>query len=96
MTLPPGRRVRTRLRAAPGHTRLPRYAAGRVGEIATVRGTFPLADAVAAGATDPPAEPLYSVRFDAHELWGEAADRHLIHLDLYERYLQPLPEEGTP
>ena len=35
------------------------------------------------------ADPLYSVRFTSRELWGEAGtDGDVIHVDLFERYLQ--------
>lgn len=86
--LAPGRRVRTRPQAA-GHTRLPRYAAEHEGEIHAVRGAFPLPDERALGHDSVP-RPLYSVRFDARTLWGTAAGRGSVYLDLYADYLDPL------
>jgi nitrile hydratase len=36
------------------------------------------------------AQPLYSVRFDARELWGESAEpNQAVHIDLWESYLRP-------
>jgi nitrile hydratase len=75
-----------------GHTRCPRYVRRTTGEIAAVRGTYVLPDASAHG--EEAAEPLYSVRFPAAELWGpdrEADDT--VHVDLWESYLAP--EEGN-
>jgi nitrile hydratase len=35
-------------------------------------------------------QPLYSVRFDGRELWGESAEENeRVHLDLWESYLEP-------
>jgi nitrile hydratase len=35
-------------------------------------------------------QPLYSVRFEAAELWGESAEaEQAVHLDLWESYLRP-------
>ena len=35
---------------------------------------------------------LYSVRFDARELWGESADANsAVYVDLWEDYLEPAP-----
>ncbi len=35
-------------------------------------------------------QPLYSVRFDARELWGESAEpNQAVHIDLWESYLLP-------
>lgn len=92
MTLAPGQRVRTKLITTSGHTRLPSYARGRVGEVHAVRGTYPISDElVRAGVRSP--QVLYNVRFDARDLWGDDAERHHVHLDLYESYLEP--EGGT-
>jgi nitrile hydratase len=73
----------------PGHTRLPRYARGKRGQIARVHGLDTLPDTNAHGLGPNP-QPLYSVRFDARELWGESA-RHdeSVYLDLWESYLAP-------
>lgn len=72
-----------------GHTRLPRYARGRQGVIASVHGVHVFPDSHAAtGAEDP--QWLYNVRFMARDLWGDqASPRDAVHIDLWEGYLDP-------
>lgn len=72
-----------------GHTRLPAYAAGAVGEVVLQHGAhvFPDSNAHFNGEA---AEPLYAVKFSAQVLWGEEADpRDEVVLDLWESYLEP-------
>jgi len=72
-----------------GHTRLPRYARGRRGVIDRDHGVFIFPDTHAAGTGQKP-QHVYAVRFDARELWGEAAEpRQFVYLDLWESYLDP-------
>lgn len=72
----------------PGHTRLPRYARGHVGEIVALHGAHVFPDSHAHGKGEDP-HPLYTVRFTATELWGAAANpRDSICLDLWEPYLE--------
>lgn len=82
-----GDRVRVRNQHPEGHTRCPDYARRAVGVVAAHRGTEVVPDARAHGRDA--AEPVYNVRFDAAELWGEAADGGGVHVDLWERYLEP-------
>jgi nitrile hydratase len=90
----PGDRVTTRNDHPTGHTRLPRYARGKRGTIARDYGTQVFPDTHAHGRGESP-QPLYSVAFDARELWGESAEPNtVIHLDLWESYLLPR-EQGT-
>jgi nitrile hydratase subunit beta len=71
-----------------GHNRLPRYLRAKRGRIVAVRGSFPLADLRAAGVDGPP-EMLYTVAFDAHDVWHESAETNeTIHADLWESYLE--------
>lgn len=72
-----------------GHTRCPQYVRQAQGTIAEVRGTFVLPDARAHNEGEDP-EPLYSVRFENRELWGEdtAEDGETLHIDLWESYLE--------
>jgi nitrile hydratase subunit beta len=84
-----GERVRTRNFHPSGHTRLPRYARGKVGVVDAVRGGFVLPDANAHGRGESP-EWVYTVVFDAAEIWGESADPRLtISIDAWEGYLEP-------
>lgn len=88
-----GDRVRTRARSANafvagGHTRLPSYAAGITGEVVLRHGAHVLPDAAAHGLGERP-EPLYTVVFDAGDLWGapeRAGDE--VTCDLWESYLE--------
>jgi nitrile hydratase len=84
-----GERVFTRTDAPPGHTRLPRYARGQYGVIDAVHGSFIFPDTNAHGQGEQP-HTLYGVRFDANDLWGVSAEPCApVHLDLWERYLEP-------
>ena len=84
-----GDRVRTRTMHPRGHTRLPRYARGHVGTVVAVRGGHVLPDRNAHGGGEHP-EWLYTVRFDARELWGEDADpTSTVDVDAWESYLEP-------
>ena len=83
----PGDLVRVRAADPDGHTRLPRYARGHVGEVIDGHGTWPLPDDNVRGISR--AEPVYAVRFAARELWG--AGEHTVTVDLWESYL----EEGS-
>lgn len=84
-----GDRVRTRAGHVDHHTRLPGYAAGRVGRVERVHGVHVFADAHAQGLGEQP-QWLYSVAFDGQELWGhEAAPGTSVAIDAWEDYLDP-------
>lgn len=82
--------VRVRNLHPEGHTRCPRYARRARGEVHSVHGNHVFPDANAHG--DERSEPLYTVAFDAGELWGPDAETETdtIHIDLWEPYLRPL------
>ena len=83
-----GQRVHTRNFNPTGHTRLPRYARDKQGEIVRDHGVYAFPDTVAADLGEK-RQHLYAVRFAARELWGEAAPtRDSVHLDLFEDYLE--------
>ena len=74
-----------------GHTQLPRYARGKRGVIARLHGAQTFPDTNAHGLGENP-QPLYAVRFDGRELWGESAEPgQAVSLDLWESYLEPAP-----
>ena len=80
--------VRTRTMHPVGHTRLPRYGRGRRGTIVRVHPAFVFPDTNARGDGEQP-QYLYTVRFDAAELWGDEAEPGTaMHLDLFEPYLE--------
>ncbi len=71
-----------------GHTRLPRYVRGKVGTVAKVYNAQGIQDHVPKSEQGP--QPVYSVRFDGRELWGdEAESNHLLYMDMWESYLEP-------
>ena len=84
-----GQPVRARNLNPAGHTRLPRYVRGRLGAIHRDHGVFVFADTNAQFLGEKP-QHLYSVRFAARELWGDAASpRDSVYLDLWDDYLDP-------
>jgi nitrile hydratase len=84
----PGDRVRAKRIDPPNHTRLPRYVRGHVGTIELNHGCHVFADAHAAGEGEAP-QWLYTVRFDARELWGEAANpADSVSVDAWQSYLE--------
>ncbi len=85
-----GDRVRTSTASPRGHTRLPRYARGRTGEILMHHGAHVFPDTNAHGQGENP-QHLYTVKFTARELWGpEANPNDTVTLDLWESYLDGL------
>jgi hypothetical protein len=85
----PGDRVRTSTVDPVGHTRLPRYARGAVGEIVERAGDHPRAEDRARGLPGHP-QPVYHVRFHAQDLFGTGD--HAITVELWQDYLEPLGE----
>jgi nitrile hydratase len=84
-----GDRVRARNVHPPTHTRLPRYVRGHVGTVELVHGCHVFPDTHAHFEGETP-QWLYTVRFDARELWGEDADPTVrVSTDAFEPYLEP-------
>jgi nitrile hydratase beta subunit len=82
-----GDEVVARSMRAHGHTRSPRYIRGHRGRVVASHGCRIYPDGDAAGLGETP-EPLYTVRFEAQELWGTDADpRDRVHVDLWEPYI---------
>ena len=82
-----GDRVKTRNINPATHTRLPRYARGKLGTVEAVRGCHVFPDSAALGAGDNP-QWLYTVVFAARELWGEEADPAVkVSIEAFEPYL---------
>ncbi|MCJ2014495.1 nitrile hydratase subunit beta [Methylobacterium sp. J-076] len=72
-----------------GHTRLPRYVRGRRGRVEAVHGAFVFPDTNASKQGENPAW-LYTVAFDAAELWGPEADPGgRVTIAAFEPYLDP-------
>ena len=84
-----GDRVRARNINPATHTRLPRYARGKLGLVEAVRGCHVYPDTAAIGAGDHP-QWLYTVVYSGRELWGEEADPSIsVSIEAFEPYLEP-------
>ena len=83
-----GQRVRARNLNPVGHTRLPRYARGKIGTIERDGGIEELQDTDIQGLGEKQ-QHVYTVRFAARELWGEQASlSDFVYADLWEGYLE--------
>jgi len=83
-----GEKVRTLNINPEGHTRLPRYVRGHVGEIASIQGfhVFPDSNAKLEGENP---QWLYSVAFDAQALFGpDAESGNIVMVDCWGPYLE--------
>ena len=78
-----GDRVVTRNIHTEGHNRLPGYAKDKPGRVEAVRGHHVYPDAAAEGRDG--AAWLYTVAFDARDLWGQGD--HEVTIDAFEPYL---------
>jgi nitrile hydratase len=85
-----GEQVRMRSSAVQHHTRLPGYVRGRIGRIERIHGAHVFPDTNAQGLGEQP-QWLYTIAFDAQELWGESACKGLsVRIDAWEPYLERL------
>lgn len=83
-----GDHIRTNQLGQRHHTRLPAYVRGRPGVIHAHHGAHVFPDANAKG--EEVAQHLYTVVFEAHDLWPEGAGKNdRVFVDLWERYLEP-------
>lgn len=78
--------VRTDANVKPGHTRLPAYARGKIGQIIACHAGWVYPDSNAHGQGEDP-QNLYTVEFQGEELWGESSEAMTLCLDLFEPYL---------
>ena len=85
----PGDRVRTKNIHPITHTRLPRYARGKIGIVERCQGCHMYPDSVASNRGEEP-QWLYTVVFDGPELWGSESDPKLkVSVEAFEPYLEP-------
>ena len=83
----PGERVRVRQEVVPGHVRVPAYVRGRTGVVVGESPADPFPDAHAHGVAAED-EPTYDVRFRSDDLWPGSADRALVHVGIFQSYLE--------
>ncbi|CAE6714116.1 Low-molecular weight cobalt-containing nitrile hydratase subunit beta [Paraburkholderia domus] len=81
-----GEEVLTRQLNPSTHCRLPRYCRGRRGRIVAVHGAHVFPDTNAIGLGEQP-QWLYTVQFDASELWGADTTAASVCVDCWESYL---------
>ncbi|MGQ0523522.1 MAG: nitrile hydratase subunit beta [Betaproteobacteria bacterium] len=83
-----GERVRAINMHPKSHTRLPRYVRGHAGVVERIHGAHVFPDAFVAGKGEIP-QWLYTVRFEARELWGPDADPTVkVSIEAFEPYLE--------
>ena len=83
----PGDRVRVRADYVAGHIRMPAYIRGKTGVVVNESPAYPFPDAHAhaVAAED---EPTYDVRFRSEDLWPNSADSALVHVGVFQSYLE--------
>jgi nitrile hydratase len=69
------------------HTRLPRYVRGKAGSIVALHGAHVFPDTNAHGLGEQP-QWLYTVRFEARELWGADTTAASVFVNCWEPYLE--------
>lgn len=82
-----GQQVRAKDMHPSGHTRLPRYVRGRVGTVERIQPAAVLPDTNAHFLGEN-AQHCYQVAFDSKDLWGADAENFVLHLDLFDSYLE--------
>ena len=83
----PGDRVRVRQDYVPGHVRMPAYIRGKIGIVVSESPAYPFPDAHA-HAVEAEDEPTYDIRFRSEDLWPNSADSALIHVGVFQSYLE--------
>jgi nitrile hydratase len=84
-----GDRVLTRTINPVGHTRLPRYARGKRGLVTDDHGVWIFPDSMG-NDLGPDPQRVYTVRFEARELWGDGARAgDAVYVDLWDDHLVP-------
>lgn len=85
-----GDRARVRDDHVPGHVRMPGYIRGRTGTVISESPAYPFPDAHA-HALESQDEPTYDVRFRSEDLWPNSSDAALIHVGVFQSYLERVP-----
>ena len=86
----PGDRVTARNVNPVSHTRLPRYIRGKTGTVVRDHGVFAFPDSSAETGVHSDPQHVYSVRFEAGDLWGASANANSsLYIDLFDDYLDP-------
>ena len=86
----PGDRVRVKADYFAGHIRMPGYIRGKCGVVVSESPLYPFPDAHAHGV-EAQDEPTYDVRFRSEDLWPESSEPALVHVAVFESYLERAP-----
>jgi len=86
--------VQTRQQHPLTHTRLPRYCRGKRGQVVARHGAHVFPDTHATGQGEQP-QWLYTVRFEAAELWGADTTASSVCVDCWEPYLETAHAPGA-
>ena len=79
--------VRAKITSVEGHTRMPAYVRGCIGQVIGLHGGWVFPDRHAHGHGEG-AEHLYTVRFATEALWGSGGEEDVeLSIDLFEPYL---------
>ena len=84
-----GERVRVKNEFTSGHTRMPGYIRGKAGVVVAVTPPYPFPDAAGHGMAAA-WEPTYDVGFRAEELWPDSSDPALVHVGVFQSYLEKI------
>ena len=82
-----GDRVRVRTDHVPGHVRMPGYIRGKTGVVVGESPAYPFPDAHA-HRVEAEDEPTYDVRFHSTDLWPNSAEPALVHVGVFQSYLE--------
>jgi hypothetical protein len=82
-----GEKVRVKNEFTSGHTRMPGYIRGKTGVVVAISPSYPFPDAAGHGMAET-WEPTYDVRFRSEELWPASSDPALVHVGVFQSYLE--------
>ncbi len=82
-----GETVRVKNEFVSGHVRMPGYIRGKTGIVVAESPPYPFPDA-AAHNMQVTEEPTYDVRFRSTDLWPDSAEEALIHVGVFQSYLE--------
>ena len=82
-----GETVQVKNEFVSGHTRMPGYIRGKQGVVVAKSPPYPFPDA-AAHNMQVTEEPTYDVRFRSADLWPDSSDDALIHVGVFQSYLE--------
>jgi nitrile hydratase subunit beta len=82
-----GDRVRVCEDHVSGHIRMPGYIRGKIGTVVGESPAYPFPDGHA-HALEADDEPTYDVRFRTEDLWPNSAESALVHVGVFQSYLE--------